>query len=353
MEGRAMKHRIVDRIAADGPLRFDDYMEVCLYDAEEGFFGSGRGAPGKDQDFLTSPEVSALFGSLVGRWAQGTEGSVVRPLVEAGAGSGAMLGPLVESWQGPVYAVERSEPSRVALAESYPGASVVASLDDVPSGEGTVIVANEVLDNVPAALARRTADGWVEIGVGEVAGDLLPVDLAARPEVEAWCGRWFPAADPGTVVAAQLRACSWVEDILERFHPASLCLIDYAARADELAARDPGSVVRTYRGHRSDLDILGDPGSTDLTVDVNVDAIVDAAERRGATVEVLSQASFLERHGARDVIADLRRDEHLAATEARTMDQLVLRSHRLDLEAVMDPDAFGGFVVFLIETGTR
>ncbi len=351
-----MRDRIIARVIADGPMPFDDYMETCLYDPDAGFFGAGRGAPGREQDFLTSPEVSSLFGTLVGRWALGVAdaagfGDDV-PLIEVGAGSGAMLAGLRVVWPGPVVAVERSGPARHALTAAHPEVTVAAALDDVPGASSAVVVANEVLDNIPAALARRTRDGWVEIGVGEALGELVPVDLPARPDVAAWCERHVPMAGVGSVVSVQRGVSTWIRNVLDRFPRVALCVIDYAATADDLAARDPASVLRSYRRHRSGIDPFGDPGGTDLTVDVNVDALVDAAQRCGAGVEVTTQAAFLDRFGAGEIATGLREAERHAASESRTMDSLIARSDRLDLEAVMDPSSFGGFTVALIEKGT-
>ena len=76
-----------------GPLRFDEYVEACLYDPAGGFYASG-GAAGRRGDFITSPEVGPLFGAVLARWMDGVWGRLGRPdgftVVEAGAGHGTL-----------------------------------------------------------------------------------------------------------------------------------------------------------------------------------------------------------------------------------------------------------------------
>jgi SAM-dependent MidA family methyltransferase len=94
-------------------------------------------------------------------------------------------------------------------------------------------------------------------------------------------------------------------------------------------------------------------GETDLTVDVNVDGVAMAVAAAGGTLKVLSQRNFLLDQGAEEDLEDLAHAEVTAASEGRIMDQLIARSKRIDLEAVLDPSGLGGFSVFLIEKGTR
>ena len=113
-----MKNRIISRIEADGPLPFDLFMDMCLYDAESGFYGAGRVRPGERADFVTAPEVSPWFGRLLGRWvAKVADGDAA--LVEVGGGSGSLLEPLlaeVGDEFSRMYAVEVSARARSEIA---------------------------------------------------------------------------------------------------------------------------------------------------------------------------------------------------------------------------------------------
>ena len=75
--------RLLHRIESSGPILFDEYMEICLYDSENGFFTAGALRPGTDGDFVTSPEVSPWFGRLIGRWV-GASTPDDWPIVEIG-----------------------------------------------------------------------------------------------------------------------------------------------------------------------------------------------------------------------------------------------------------------------------
>jgi NADH dehydrogenase [ubiquinone] 1 alpha subcomplex assembly factor 7 len=350
-----VRDKIFAAIDEAGPLPFDRYMDMCLYDPDEGFFGSGRGAPGKDADFLTSPETSALFGMLVGLWALDTAHPPGTPLIEVGAGSGALLAELADMWlgDGPLYAVERSPAARANLASRFPAIGVLDSLDGIPATDGVVIIANEVLDNMPAALAVMAGNGWIELGVDRDGDGLIIMELPARPEVVAWCTSVYPDASPGQTVTAQVVATRWIEETLRSIPRVSMCLIDYAETSAVLSGRPMHQLVRAYRKHRSSDEWLSTPGETDLTVDVNVDGVSMAVAAAGGTLNVLSQRSFLLDQGAEEDLADLSYAEVTAASEGRIMDQLIARSKRIDLEAVLDPSGLGGFSVFLIEKGTR
>lgn len=346
-----MKATILESIRMRGVMPFDAYMERCLYDADDGFFTTGRGAPGRGGDFVTSPEVSDEFGACVARWVATAGPSATAPLVEVGAGSGALLAAM-DAVGRRRYAVERSPAARRVILDRLDGVEVAAALDDLPPLEEAVVVANELLDNLPVALARRTDDYWVEVGVGVSDGELSWEDVRARGEVTTWCAETFPLAAPGTMVTVQLAATAWIADILGRFSSLSMCLVDYASPSAELSQRAPGDLVRSFRKHTSPTDWLAAPGQADITVDVNIDAVVAAAMRCGATVEVTTQREFLTDHGARASVQRLVEAEQTAAREGRVMDQLAARSDRIDLEALLDPSGLGGFTVFLISKGT-
>ena len=350
-----MKQRIIDRIWAHGPMYFDTFMDNCLYDPDDGFFSTGKIRSGTGADFVTSPEVSPLFGVLVGGWATRAQATRSPILVEIGAGSGSLLEELAPYWFDvglDVYAVEVSADARATIALLLPDVDVVASFENLPKGTDAVVVANEVLDNLPAALARRVDAGWAEIAVDVSDGELSLVDVPARSEVIAWCDDVFDDAPDGAVVSVQLAARFFIEGVLRRFMHVSMCIIDYGASAAELVRRDPASVVRTYENHRTGFDWLHHPSVTDITMDVNTTAIEAFARSAGARVSTTTQRDFLIDHTIAEMIGETADMERHHASMGRVMDQLAVRSERVGLEALLDPDGLGGFQVIIIESGT-
>ena len=345
-----MRAAIIESIRVNGVMPFDTYMDHCLYGAD-GFFTTGHGSPGSEGDFVTSPEVSSHFGELMNHWVEGAAPRADSPLIEVGAGSGALLASMGPTHR-PLYAVERSPAARRSIADRVPDVGVLASMDELADiGHGAVI-ANELLDNLPFALARRTHDGWMEVGVGTDGEDIAWSDLSPRDDVVTWCSEFFADAPVGTLVSAQLAATAWVTGVIDRFSALAMCIIDYAASSDEIAHRRPEDLVRAYQRHTSPWDWFTRPGSTDITVDVNADAVVVAATRAGADVILTTQREFLLDHGAAAILEGLLADEREAARQGRVMDQLVARSKRIDVEALLDPSGLGGFSVFVIAKGT-
>ncbi|MDH3250098.1 MAG: SAM-dependent methyltransferase, partial [Acidimicrobiia bacterium] len=171
-----MKTKLLSQIEQSGPMPFEVFMDHALYDPEGGFFGSGGLKSVKAGDFLTSPEVSPMFGEAIGRLVETEIERVGEPfqLVEVAAGSGSLLRPLLSSLDRDLeaWAVEVSPAARSALTEVLPSERVVESLDGVPAPFRGVIVANELIDNLPMAIAQRVGGVWRERWVGADRGQL-------------------------------------------------------------------------------------------------------------------------------------------------------------------------------------
>jgi len=110
--------RVLDLIRSDGPMPFERFMEISLYDPE-GFFGGEKLRSEKGGDFLTSPEVSPLFGETLATYVAHERERIGEPfqVVEVGAGSGSLLRPLLDAVDLDALAVESSPAAREALRE--------------------------------------------------------------------------------------------------------------------------------------------------------------------------------------------------------------------------------------------
>jgi len=192
------RDEIVERIGREGPIGFDAFVELALY-GEEGFFTRARGAGRAGRDFVTSPEVGPLFGALVARALDGWWRAAGEPdpylVIEAGAGRGRLAADVLAARPECATAlryvlVERSpglldaqrdlltvEPFEDALGpmvrddEDAPVpvtgmGPIVTALDDLPAVPLTgVVVANELLDNLPFRVVERRDGTWWEVRV--------------------------------------------------------------------------------------------------------------------------------------------------------------------------------------------
>ena len=130
---------------------------------------------------------------------------------------------------------------------------------------------------------------------------------------------------------------------LIRLKYGALLVFDYGDRAEGLEHRRVEGTVRTYRGHHLGPEPLAEPGATDITLDVNFSALVDAA----GDAEVMRQDEFLERWGLRDRLDELRTSELDAAREGRIMEQLILKSRITEGETLLHPRGLGDFRVLV------
>ncbi len=331
-------------------------MEAALYDPEGGFFATGPLRSVKSGDFLTSPEVSPLFGTALARFVSAERDRLGSPdgfaVVDVGAGSGSLLRPLLEATGDGVqaFAVEASPAARAKLASVVGDQRVLSTLGEVPGPLPGVIIANELLDNLPMAIAVRSGDGWEERWVGEADGELTLVARPARAAVASWCEAFAEGTPEGGLVEVQLAASQWMETALSVLAGGSLLVIDYGGTAEELEPRRTQGTLRTYRAHHLGPDPLLEPGATDVTADVNFSALQGTAEAAGAKVEILRQDDFLAGLGLRDHISELRQRELELARAGDEMERLKVRSERTDAETLLHPRGLGDFRVLVART---
>ncbi len=352
----SLRSALIRRISKGGPIPFEDFMAAALYDPAGGFFTSRSLRSVKDGDFLTSPEVSPLFGQTLAKFvddellAVSDRGAV---LVEVGAGSGSLLGPLLATLATPVeaWAVEASPAARQALRGVLPPDRVTDSLDRLPGRFSGVVIANELVDNLPVALAVRKGEGWEERWVGVRGGTLVLVPVEARPEVADWADRFGLPAPEGGLVEVQLAAGEWLRSVLERLAAGAVLVIDYGDTAENLERRRVDGTLRTYRAHHLGPDPLDEPGETDITVDVNFSALIALAEQTGAAVEYDRQEGLLGALGLRERLRQLRYRELALARDGDPMERLKIRSLRTEAETLLHPRGLGDFRVLVVRRG--
>lgn len=297
----------------------ESYVERALYGAD-GFYESGGRAGRRGASFVTSPEVGPLFGAVLARAVDAWWVAAGRPdewtVVDAGAGPGTLARALLAATPAcagalRVVCVERAAAQRALHPEG------VASSAELPE-DADVIVANELLDNLPFALLERTPDGWVPVAV---AGDGTTVPDGSGPRIP--------------VAAA---AAAWVVDARRRLRPGGrLVCFDYADTTDALALRPWTDWVRAFTGHERLEHPFCAPGSRDVTVVVPWDQLPRPDL-------VTDQAAWLRRHGIDDLVAEGVAHWHAHAA-APDLNAMRMRSRVSESEALLDPSGLGGFWV--------
>lgn len=346
--------RLRERIEAEGPIPFEEFMAASLYDPDHGFFATGPLRSAGEGDFLTSPEVSPWFGKTISVAIE-PHVDASWTLVEVGAGSGSLLRPLLADLAVPlsrVIAVDRSPAARTALAE-LDGVEVAAEMPDDLGDGPVVVVANELLDNLPVALAVNTAAGWQERWVGYGERGLVLAGVPARPEVVEWCERYAGVVPDGGLVEVQLEAERWLRSLLVGIETGIVVCFDYGGTAEELEPRRTQGTLRTYRAHHLGPDPFHEPGATDVTVDVNFTAVIGVARSCGWTADLVRQDDFLTAHGLRDRVRQLREEERRLARGDDAMARLRVRAEWKDAETLLHPRGLGDFRVAILTRGTR
>lgn len=368
-----MEH-LRSRIRREGPVPFSVFMGEALY-GPDGFYTTGGGA-GRRRDFITSPEVGPLYGAVVARALDTWWNELGRPspylVAECGAGPGTLCRDVLRA--APECAVElryllidTAEPMRalhrmhrlplveppellgqIDITEEGdhvvgPGQGpLVSSLAALPDESLHVILANELLDNLPFDVARRGADRWDEVRVGvDADGTFQPVSIGLDPGRDTILCRLAPDASAGSTVPLQHAAVSWVGGAYASLatHGGRVVAIDYGASLGELASRD-GGWLRTYRGHERGVNPFVAVGSCDITADVAVDFL--GLEHHASSVT--TQREFLEEHGIGELVAEALRTWHERAAIG-DLPALTARSRVGEADALLDPTVLGAFVV--------
>lgn len=304
-------------IRANGPISVTDYFALCLADPEHGYYKT-RQPFGRGGDFVTAPEVSQLFGEMLGifmvhAWQRHNTPAHVR-LVEIGPGRGTMMADMLRvisrlapSLYGTmtVHMIETSEKlqavQRESLALHAPKVSWHDGFEDVPSGF-TLLAANELFDAIPIRQFVKTSTGFRERLVGLDAGDELgfiagiatldPASLPGPPQS-------LPEGTICEIAPARQAVMSTLCDRL-RIHGGSAVIIDYGHMVSNF-----GDTLQAVRRHDYDPP-LAHPGEADLTSHVDFQNLAETAVAFGVKVNgCMHQGDFLALLGLMERAASL------------------------------------------------
>ncbi|AWZ19223.1 hypothetical protein RTM1035_15487 [Roseovarius sp. TM1035] len=295
-----LRAHFLARIAEAGPMSLADYMAVCLMHPEFGYYAT-RDPFGARGDFITAPEISQMFGELLGLCLAQVWLDQGRParflLAELGPGRGTLMADVLRATQrvpgfreaAEVHLVEGSAVLRAAQRRAIAGDVIWHErVESLPEGP-LYLLANEFFDALPIRQFQRSGEGWRERVVGQSAGQLL-------------LGLGGPVAPPAL---AERLVDTREGDIVETCGPAAAVMAEIGARIEGQGGaalivdygdwRSLGDTFQALKAHQP-VDPLAEPGAADLTAHVDFEALALAAAPALHT-RLTPQGVFLERLG--------------------------------------------------------
>ncbi len=298
-----MTDHLIARITTDGPLSVADYMAECLLHPVHGYYTTNDplGAQG---DFTTAPEISQMFGELIGlslaqSWLdQGAPAPF--SLAELGPGRGTLMADLLRATRGvpgfhaamQIFLVEASPTLKTAQERALDGFDVTwcAHMAELPA-QPLFLVANEFFDALPVRQFIRQGDHWAEKRVG-LTGDTLSFGLG-QPAPQPALAHRLEDTKNGDLVELCEAAHPIMTELGTRIasHGGAGLVVDYGDW------RSLGDTLQALRAH-APADPLADPGAADLTTHVDFEALTLSASAAGcAFSRITPQGVFLERLG--------------------------------------------------------
>ena len=352
-----LREKIEQEIRTRGPIPFSRYMELCLYDPEQGYYSRNAEKFGKSGDFYTSSDVHAVFGRLMARQFEEMWRMLGSPekidVVELGPGRGLFAQDVLDwsekkfpdFFRALRYILVESSPVlrariEVTLARHFdsarakfgsagesfwvaqrfsaandPHLTALALAPEVP----TIIFANEFFDALPAEILSSL--GSLRVGTRD--GRFVETWAPASPEELEFLDRHSIHPEEDERVEAPLIAQQYMESIAARLNRGFLIAIDYGyTRAEQLAGRHRGT-LKAIRQHSVSANPYEAPGEQDITADVNFTALAAAAEVQGMqTQKLITQSQFLMGIGEATQFADAFEDCRLPQERAKVALQL-------------------------------
>lgn len=274
-------HRVFARlIAATGPISIAHYMAES-----NARYYAVRDPLGADGDFVTAPEISQVFGELIGLWFADIWQRAGQPgkacYVELGPGRGTLARDALRAARRggllpAVHFVETSPALTALQRAAHPEAVWHHDLSSLPDDRPLLIVANEFLDALPVRQLVRTASGWRERMVGLADRALVPV-IGDRP-MDGAVSANHDNAPEGAVLETSPAAATVIQEVAARLarQGGAALFIDYGYAEPQL-----GSTLQAVRAHQK-VDAFASPGDADLTAHVDFAALVPIIEAQGA-----------------------------------------------------------------------
>ena len=322
-------------VAAGGAIPFDQFMQLALY-GDAGFYTNSGKAGRRGGDFITSPEVGPLFGTVIARYLDECWQKLGSPtkfdVVECGAGPGTLARSILAAKPRCLQAINYVA-VEVSAAQRALHPKGVESRETMPDHAlNGVILANELLDNLPFRLF--VFDGaWMEAFVAQTPDGAF-VEVLHKPSA-------LPAVLPqtaalGSRVPIQDAACVWVNNALSLIDRGSLLLFDYCTDTTAAVVAMPWREwLRTYKDHERGGHYLLAPGSQDITAQVVLDQLPTG-------FNAMTQVQFLRQWGIDELVLEGKKYwEKLSG--APDVAAIKMRSRATEAQSLLALDGLGGF----------
>jgi len=316
----------------DKPIGFDVFMNLALYHSEFGYYRSHKTLFSRHGDFITAPETSDLFGySLAKQCKQILNNG---DILEFGAGSGVLAAQILfelgrlDSLPGKYYIIELSaqlkdkqmKTIKKVLPEIF---NRVEWLNELPKDFKGVVIANEVLDAIPAKRITFSEGCFVELGVG-FQNDNFKWEKFTQPYFSA-TNSLPDIIEEGYTTEINVQSIAWIKSLYDLISQGTVLLIDYGMDKSEYfhPQRNDGT-LKCFFNHTSSDDPFCNIGNQDITTSVNFSDIAESAVNAGFEISgYCTQSMFLISLGIENYLLD-EEDNDNRMKLAQEVKQLVL-----------------------------
>jgi SAM-dependent MidA family methyltransferase len=317
------------------PIGFDEFMQLALYYPKLGYYRSGSEKFGEKGDFITAPETSDLFGFCLAKQCAEVL-NVNDSILEFGAGSGVLvaqvlfelgrLNKLPKFYYILELSAELQQRQKQTINNVVPELiNKIIWLDKLPENFCGVVIANEVLDAMPAKRIIQKNNQFYELGVGvkdnelnwQIKTEVLNNDKFKLP----------PLLSENYTTEINQQSLAWINSLFDILDSAVVLLIDYGMHNNEyFHPQRVDGTLRCYYQHKSNDNPFINIGKQDITTSVNFSAIAHQAKLSGFTIAgYATQALFLISLGIEKYLLNVA-DENKRINMAQQIKQLVLPS---------------------------
>jgi SAM-dependent MidA family methyltransferase len=315
--------KIIDKIKAEGPVSFETFMSLALYDPEYGYYTRPSSTIGRAGDFYTSPHLHRIFGMMIGRQMEEMWEIMGRPdrfhIVEMGAGMGYLAKDMLdyistkELFGHVDYSIVELnhavyEHQKTLLNEYEGKIRWVAGLGDIGSAAGCFL-SNELLDALPVHLVVMR-DALMEVFVSlpeDQCNTLVEIEKPCNKSVASYLQEFSIVLSRGYKTEINLKIKDWLREINEKLERGFIMTVDYGYSSAEYYSdeRNTGTLLCYYK-HQVNENPYQYIGGQDITAHVNFSSVKKWGEELGLRTEgYCPQGSYLVSLGIDEVITEM------------------------------------------------